>query len=111
MKRPPLASGSNEAERGPDGRFRPGNRAGVGRGNPHARRVAELRAAVLCSVTPAELAKVFRAMYRAALGGDTAAAKVLSTWTLGQPIPQDVAAELDALQARIEELECRSGPY
>lgn len=53
--------------RGFKGRFGPGNRAG--RGNPDARQVARLRAALLGSVEPKDLAYVARTLLAKAKGG------------------------------------------
>lgn len=60
-------------ERDAAGRFTVGNRGG--RGNPHARRVAEFRSAMLEAITPADVAAVVRALVVAATAGNVAAAR------------------------------------
>jgi len=91
----PSAIGANG--RGPDGRFRKGNPGGPG--NPHARQVARLRAALLEAITPEDIAAVVRAMIERACAGDVAAAKVILERALGQPIQADLVERIEALEA------------
>lgn len=84
------------AERDERGRFLPGNPGGPG--NPHARQVAQLRAALLEAVTPEDVREIIGVVVEAARGGDLAAAKLLFDRLLGPPVEAD-------LIARIEELE------
>jgi hypothetical protein len=56
-----------------DGRFVPGNK--LGKGNPHAKRVAELKAALLESETPERVTAVMGKLYELAIDGDVAACK------------------------------------
>jgi len=83
----PVADGSNGQPategRGAGGRFAPGNKHG--RGNPHARRMAELRAAFLSVATPEGLRQLGETMLKAALGGDWVAAKLLLSYVIGKP--------------------------
>jgi hypothetical protein len=74
----PAAAGRDAA-----GRFAEGNKGGPG--NPHARRVAALRSALLEVVTPERLRPLAERLYQRAMGGDTAAAKLLLAYTLGSP--------------------------
>ena len=101
MSSPPSPAGSNG--RGPNGRFAPGNRAG--RGNPHARRVARLRAALLRSVTPEDIVDVARALLAQAKEGDVAAAKELLQRLLGPPVELDLIERLEAMERRLAELQ------
>jgi hypothetical protein len=71
----------------PSGKFAPGNR--MGKGNPHARRVAEWRAALFQEVTFDEMRKVIRRLLRTAKAGEVAAIKVLLDRTLGR-VQEDV---------------------
>jgi hypothetical protein len=75
---PPAAEGRDAG-----GRFARGNKGGPG--NPFARRVAELRSALLEAVTPERVRCLAEGLYQRALGGDTAAAKLLLAYTLGRP--------------------------
>jgi len=70
------------------GRFSEGNRAAVG--NPHAKRVGELRTALLDAVMPEDV--------EAAKGGDVAAARVLFERTLGRPVEADLIERLEVLE-------------
>jgi len=74
------------------GRFTAGNRGGPG--NPHARKVARLRSAMLRAVSKQDIAEVIQTLVRRAKGGDTAAAKLLLERVLGQVPPADVREPL-----------------
>lgn len=67
-----------------NGRFKPGNKAAVG--NPHARRVAQLRAALMEGLTPVKWQGVIDALITAATAGDLAAIKLLVSYAIGQPL-------------------------
>lgn len=90
----PAVDGGRDAA----GRFIAGNRAG--RGNPHARRVARLRSALLQEVGPDDLRAVIRAMLDAAKGGDVAAAGLLLQHTLGRPMVA-VAVQADTASVKM----------
>jgi hypothetical protein len=62
-----------------------------GPGNPHARHVAELRAALFAEVVPERFAAVVRSMTDLAIAGDVAAARLLCERCLGRvaEIPAD----------------------
>jgi len=87
-------------ERGPDGRFLPGNSGGPG--NPYGRRVAELRNALMEAVTPDRLRRMIESLVQAAEGGDTAAAKLVLSYTLGPPVAADILERLEALKQVLE---------
>lgn len=85
------------------GRFTAGNKAG--RGNPHHRRVAELRAKMLERVTPDDMAAVVEALVSKAKAGDTAATELLFDRVFGRIADHDAAgerAELEAVQRELE---------
>src|SRR5689334_4555013 len=84
-----------------DGRFGPGNK--VAKGNPHARRVAELRSAMLKAVTADDMQTVIAAMLKHAKAGNVPAAKVLLERVLGPPEALDLIGRLDALEQRVVE--------
>lgn len=69
------------------GRFGKGNTAA--RGNPFNNKVAEWRDAVVMSVDGIDVQGVMRAMVKAAIGGDVAAARVVLERTLGR-VPTDL---------------------
>ncbi len=102
MARNPSSNGSDHDNRG---RFTAGNKAG--RGNPHHRRVAELRAKMLERVTPDDLTAVVEALVNKAKAGDTAAVKLLLDRVFGRIADHDAAAaedraERDALRRERE---------
>ena len=77
--KPPAADGGRD----PHGRFGKGNAGGPG--NPFARRVAALRAALLAAVTDDDLDAVTRELVRQAREGNLAAARLLLSYALGKP--------------------------
>ncbi len=85
--------------RGTDGRFLTGNKAA--RGNPHARRVAELRSAALEEVSPDDMRKIIRKLIELAIDGDVAAAREVLSRTLGAPIEVDLLERLADLEERL----------
>jgi hypothetical protein len=95
----PVADGAapHAADNGRDarGRFGKGNRFSCG--NPFARRLAKMREAALAAVSETELTELFKALYRKALAGDAACAKVLLLYLIGKPA---AAVDPDALDAQ-----------
>ena len=65
------------------GKFTSGNT--FGRGNPHAKKIATLRSALLQSVSSADIKKIIKGMVKKAQDGDTAAAKLILPYLIGQP--------------------------
>ncbi|MEM6852843.1 MAG: hypothetical protein AAF593_00355 [Planctomycetota bacterium] len=82
-----------------NGRFAKGNAGGPG--NPHAKRVSELRAALLDAVTVEDLREVVASLTRTAKEGDTQAVKVLLDRLLGPSVPLDIVERLEALESRL----------
>jgi hypothetical protein len=74
----PPTSGRNTA-----GQFQSGNKGGPG--NPFAKRVANLRKALLESLGEEDVAKLGRKLLDQAMTGDVAAAKVLLSYLVGKP--------------------------
>src|SRR4051812_46143730 len=101
MSTPPSTTGSNG--RGKGGRFGPGNK--YARGNPHARRVARLRAELLRAITPADVRDVALALLNQAKAGDVAAAKELLQRLLGPPVELDLLERLEALERHMAAVE------
>ncbi len=89
------------------GRFLPGNPGGPG--NPYAKQVAEVRAALLDAVTPEQVKQVVRALVDAAVKGQVAAAKVLLDRLLGPPVSVDLIERIEALEEREAEREAKGG--
>ena len=78
------------------GRFLKGNR--LGRGSPLAGQAAKLRAALFRAVKGGDIQAVIRAMIDKAKGGDTAAAKILLAYVLGDPVALDVIETVERLE-------------
>jgi pyruvate-formate lyase-activating enzyme len=74
--------------RTPRGQFAKGNPGGPG--NPHAKRVAEFREAIMDAVSTADLKAVAKALVRRAKEGDIAAARELFDRVLGKSPPIEI---------------------
>jgi hypothetical protein len=66
------------------GRFAPGNR--FGRGNPHAKRMCELRKVMLDSIEDGTIEAATRKLGELAATGDVAAIKLLFEYAIGRPV-------------------------
>lgn len=119
MAKSAKSSANFETTRTTSGRFGKGNPGGPGA--PLGGLVAQLRTALLQSVTPEDIREVGQALLRQAKDGDLNATKLLLTYTVGtpsQPIATDTSAA-DALEAqnrwhtaqRIAELNSGFGGY
>lgn len=82
------------------GRFAKGNPGGPG--NPHARRVGELRSALLEAITPDAIRKAVEALIREAEGGNVSAARELIDRAIGKPIEADLIARIEELEQAVE---------
>ena len=100
-KKEPSTNGDN----GKDslGRFEQGNKYGMG--NPFAKKTAQLRAALLNTVTPDDVAVVIKVLIRLARGGDLVAVKELLDRAVGRPVEADLYEKLENLEHIINELE------
>ncbi len=97
----PSTHGTDGGKRGRDsnGRFAKGNR--LGQGNPLAGRAAKLRSELLRSVSEGDVKAVVKGLLAAARGGDVPAAKLVLSYTVGQPEAMDVAERLAELENRL----------
>ena len=94
-------SATEDNGRDETGRFGPGNR--FAKGNPHAKRVAQLRSAMLEAVSEDDLRQVITSMLSRAKAGDVPAAKVLLERVMGPPEALDSMERLDALEEKLVE--------
>jgi hypothetical protein len=62
-----------------------------------------LRAVLLGKIGPDEMGRIVGALVEAAAGGDVAAAKVLLSYTVGDPLPSDVLDRMEKLETQIRE--------
>ena len=77
----------------PNGQFQPGNKGGPG--NPHARRTAQLRSALLESLTPEKWQGIIDGLVLAATSGDMAAIRLIMSYSIGAPLPAVCPDDLD----------------
>src|SRR5262249_22569122 len=92
----PLSTVS-DGDRGPGGKFAPGNRCS--RGNPFNKRMAALKSAVLEEIKSQDIKRLVRHLHNMAMQGVVAAAVVLLRYTIGRP-PESI----DPDQIEINEL-------
>lgn len=88
MTQEPSGNGSNGGRDPRTGRFREGNKGGPG--NPHARRVAEIRSALLKAVSPDDIREIVQALVTKAKAGDVAAAREVFDRCVGKPVSPGV---------------------
>jgi len=79
------------------GRFSRGNAGGPG--NPLGGKVAKLRSALIQAVSQRDMKAIVAAMIQRAKDGDSAAAKLVLSYTIGQPLPADVLERLEQLES------------
>ena len=72
-------------DRAANGQFKPGNQEACG--NPFGRRVVQLRAILMQTVTDGDFAEIAQMLIDKAKKGDLAATRLLMSYTLGKPSP------------------------
>jgi len=100
-----MAESSTSGSGGRDrmGKFAPGN--AFSKGNPHARRVAALRSALLDAVSEDDMRAVIAKVVEHAKQGDVMAARVLFERVLGKPTEADFIERLERIEAFLSERE------
>ena len=85
------------------GRFTKGN--SFGKGNPFSKKVALLRATLIKSVSAGDVKKIIKSLVRKAQEGDTAAAKIILPYLIGQPFTnQEIEQQNNQSEADVESL-------
>jgi len=84
------------------GRFTLGNAGGPG--NPFAKRVAALRAALLSAITPTDIKVIIKKLIKQARGGDLAAAKEVLDRAVGRPVELDFLEKIENLERMLDEI-------
>ncbi|HRQ74280.1 MAG TPA: hypothetical protein PLU35_14755 [Phycisphaerales bacterium] len=79
------------------GRFAAGNPGGPG--NPYAKRVGELRAALVEAVSAEDVRAIVGKLVEEAKAGDVRAIRELLDRTLGRPVEADLIERIEALEA------------
>jgi hypothetical protein len=82
------------------GKFTAGNK--LAKGNPFARRVQKIRAALFKAVKPADVRQAVEALMKDAKAGDRMALAEILDRTIGRSIPADVQQQIDELREQIE---------
>ena len=83
------------------GKFVKGNK--IGEGNPFAKKVARLRAALLSAITPADIRIIIKKLIKQARSGDLAAAKEVLDRAVGRPVELDFLEKLEYLERVLDE--------
>ncbi|MCH7720374.1 MAG: hypothetical protein IH988_05215 [Planctomycetes bacterium] len=99
-KSPPSPNGSNGRDPA-TGRFLPGWKGGSG--NPHAKLVGKLRAAMLAAVDEAAIRRVVEALIKKAEGGNVPAVRELLDRCIGKPHETDLIERIERLEATLVE--------
>ena len=86
-------------DRDDKGKFVPGNQAAVGRSRKHAEQVGNLRNALFSAVTPDRLERIINSLIVQAEGGNVAAARLILSYSLGEPLQADVLERIETLEA------------
>lgn len=98
----PTPNGPNgDSKRDSKGRFAKGNAGGPG--NPFAKKVGELRSALLKAITPTDVRAIIKKLVALAKSGDTTAAKIVLERALGQPVPIDLIERIESLETLLRE--------
>ena len=100
---PPSTNGSRKA----NGQFGEGNK--YGKGNPHAQKVAQLRTALIESITPEDIKEIAATLLTQAKAGDINSCKFLLPYLVGavsQPCnPDEIELQEMQLHAKLKEEE------
>ena len=88
------------AKRDEHGRFLPGTTPGPG--NPYAKRVGQLRSALLNAVSEDDMREIIEALVAKARKGDIAAARTLFDRVLGKSVESDLIERIERLEAKYE---------
>jgi hypothetical protein len=86
------------------GRFTKNNKCAVG--NPFAREVTKLRAALVHAITPDKMTRLAERLYAQAMEGNVAAAELLLRYCIGRALPAPDPDDMDADEWR----RLRDGP-
>ena len=102
MKKKPARSTTASYGKDEQGRFVKGNKCA--KGNPFAKKVAQLRAALLSAITPADVRAIIKKLVKQARSGDLAAAKEVFDRAVGRPVELDFLEKLENLERMLDEI-------
>jgi len=83
------------------GRFGLGNRIGLG--NPHAKKIGQIRAALMNAIKAGDIRVAVKALVEQAKGGDRFALAELLDRTIGRAISMDIEERLTRLETLLAE--------
>jgi len=89
------------------GTFAKGNAGGPG--NPHAKRVARLRSALMRAITPGDIKAIVSKLIDMARAGDVAAAREVLQRVFGPPVPADLQDRIQKIESLLEDK--TNGPF
>ena len=92
-------SPNRDSGRGVGGKFSKGN--SFGQGNPYAKQVAELRAAILEALTTERIRNVVHKLLELAEAGNMAAIRETFDRAIGKPLEADIIARIEAIEAAL----------
>lgn len=84
------------------GKFTKGNR--YGRGNPHAKKHAQLRNGLLNAITQKDVSSIVKRLTADAIDGNTQAAKIILDRYFGPIIAPDIMERLEEMENQLNEL-------
>ena len=93
---PPTATNGRDG----NGRFAPDNR--FANGNPHAKRIGQLRSVLIEAVTPEDVTAIARKMIEMATAGDIQAIREVLLRVLGRPQEADLIERLEKIEETVE---------
>ena len=100
MAKQPSTNGDNGRDK--QGRFKKGNPGGTG--NPYAKKTAQLRSALIKSVTVKDIQAIAKSLVNEAKAGNLRAIDLLLNRVLGTPVPADVIEQMAELEQAIEQI-------
>lgn len=83
-----------------NGRFAGGN--SFARGNPHHRKAAQLRSALLAAIDEADIKAAVAALLQRAKSGDVIAIRELLDRSVGKSVASDLLARLERIEEALE---------
>lgn len=96
-----MPSPTEDCGRSKNGQFAPGNQ--ISKGNPHHKKVAQLRAALLDAVSKKDLQAIIKKLISKAKGGDAISAREVLDRTLGKPAQAELLQRIETLENFLEE--------
>ena len=97
----PSPNGANG--RDATGRFAKGNSGGPG--NPYAKKVGQLRSAMMRAVTPTDMRSIVQKLVELAREGNVPAAREVIDRCVGKPFEADLLERIEQLELAVKEMD------